>query len=103
MTPVYLVDFYLPMNVCVTGLNVTLGELVAADALIGMDVISQGDFVVTNLGGKTKMSFRVPSLVETDFVKEAAEVQKASKPPLANRKQRRAQQKAAAKRPRPRP
>jgi hypothetical protein len=98
ITPVYLVEFYLPMGVCVPGLNVTLGELFAADALIGMDVISQGDFAITNLGGKTKMTFRVPSLVETDFVKEAADAEKASRPPQASREQRRAQKKATTRR-----
>jgi hypothetical protein len=100
ITPVYLVDFYLPMGVIVGGLNVTLGQLFNADALIGMDVINHGDFVVTNRGGKTKMSFRMPSLAETDYVEETNALLMASKPSLANREQRRAQQKAAAKRPR---
>ncbi len=37
--------------------------------LIGMDVISLGDFAVTNFHGKTTMTFRVPSSQEIDFVK----------------------------------
>jgi len=36
--------------------------------LIGMDVISKGDFAITNYDGKTVMSFRVPSLQTIDFV-----------------------------------
>ena len=36
--------------------------------LIGMNVITMGDFVVTNFGGHTVMSFRVPSLQTIDFV-----------------------------------
>jgi hypothetical protein len=67
---VYLVDFYLPMNVVVSGLNVTLAKLVGIDLLIGMDVINMGDFAITNRGGKTKMSFRMPSQADIDYVKE---------------------------------
>lgn len=36
--------------------------------LIGMDIINKGDFAVTNSGGRTVMSFRVPSLQVIDFV-----------------------------------
>jgi hypothetical protein len=78
------------MGVCVRGLNVTLGKLLGAEALIGMDVIVNGDFAVTNYGGKTKMSFRVPSLADIDFVRDSNEQQ-------GNRQQRREQQRNAAK------
>ncbi len=37
------------------------------DVLIGMDIITQGDFAITNLNGNTMMSFRVPSLTHIDF------------------------------------
>jgi hypothetical protein len=33
--------------------------------LIGMDIITRGDFTVTNFEGKTIMSFRMPSLDKT--------------------------------------
>jgi uncharacterized protein YecA (UPF0149 family) len=36
--------------------------------LIGMDLISLGDFAVTNFAGKTVFSFRVPSVQMIDFV-----------------------------------
>jgi hypothetical protein len=39
------------------------------DALIGMDVITLGDFSITNHNGVTCMSFRVPSSHEIDYVK----------------------------------
>jgi hypothetical protein len=71
LSPVYLVDFYLPSGVGVRGLKVTLGKLPGADVLIGMDVITTGDFAVTNFGGKTVMSFRAPSQATFDFVKES--------------------------------
>lgn len=38
--------------------------------LIGMNIINKGDFHISNFGGKTVMTFRVPSLETTDFVKE---------------------------------
>jgi hypothetical protein len=39
-------------------------------AIIGMDIIRRGDFAITNANGKTKMSFRMPSLKAIDFVEE---------------------------------
>lgn len=39
----------------------------SAELLIGMDVISQGDFIISNLN-QTVMTFRVPSLQRFDFV-----------------------------------
>ena len=39
------------------------------DALIGMDIITLGDFSITNHKGVTCMSFRLPSSHEIDYVK----------------------------------
>ena len=36
--------------------------------LIGMDIISLGDFAISNYDGKTVMTFRVPSMQKIDFV-----------------------------------
>lgn len=41
--------------------------------LIGMNIISMGDFAVSNYGGSTVMSFRRPSLEHIDFVNEIRE------------------------------
>ena len=41
--------------------------------LLGMNVISKGDFIVTNHSGHTTMTFRVPSLESIDFVGELEE------------------------------
>lgn len=38
--------------------------------LIGMNLINLGDFSVTNFQGKTKMTFRVPSISDTDYVRD---------------------------------
>ncbi|MBU0708449.1 retroviral-like aspartic protease family protein [Patescibacteria group bacterium] len=69
----YLVNLYLPNKVALTYVRVTECEELHGgyDLLIGMDVISIGDFAVTNTKGKTKMSYRIPSIREIDFVKEA--------------------------------
>lgn len=40
------------------------------DIIIGMDVISKGDFAVSNLNGKTSFSFRIPSFGTANFLNE---------------------------------
>lgn len=39
--------------------------------LVGMDIISQGDFTITNLNRKTTMSFRIPSMESVDYVAQS--------------------------------
>ncbi len=56
--------------VCIPQIWVTQAVLFDADVLIGMDVIANGDFAVTNHQGKTLMSFRMPSVECIDFVKQ---------------------------------
>lgn len=68
---VYLVNLLLRNGVGFKSLRVTEGKLNGADVLIGMDVITQGDFAVTNLNGNTTFSFGVPSQQEIDFSKSA--------------------------------
>ncbi len=71
----YLVNIHLPNNVEFIGLTVAEVKLVGnEDVLIGMDVIAQGDFSITNCGGKTCMSFRVPSIARIDYNEEAARI-----------------------------
>jgi hypothetical protein len=67
----YTVDIGLPNKVIIQGIVATQVDALAAgcDALIGMDVITLGDFSVTNHNGSTCMSFRVPSGHEIDYVK----------------------------------
>lgn len=35
-----------------------------------MDIITYGDFSITNYNGRTTFSFRIPSVNEVDFVSE---------------------------------
>ena len=67
----FLVNIDLPNQVGFPGVPATIGEFGKdADLLIGMNIITRGDFAVTNLNGKTKFSFRFPSEVHIDFVEE---------------------------------
>lgn len=70
--PRYMVNLTLPNHVVVAGQLIT--ELPAAqafDVIIGMDIITHGDFSITNVTGKTWLSFRIPSCDPIDYVVEA--------------------------------
>src|SRR6266566_5286457 len=67
LSPVFLVNIELPNNTGFAFVHVTLGQFKGGDLLIGMDIIRGGDFVVTNKGGRTVLSFRSPSVCEIDF------------------------------------
>ena len=64
---VYLVNIGLPNHVAFASLRVTKGELASCDVLIGMDIIGQGDFAVTNCQNKTVFTYRAPSIETLDF------------------------------------
>lgn len=73
--PVYVIDM---LSLCdgkmlfpnhrVMQMNLT--DQVGVEMLIGMDILNQGDFSLTNKGGKTMASFRIPSVHETNYVPE---------------------------------
>lgn len=65
----YLIDIGLPNHVIMQNIMVTEADLYdGLDMLIGMNVIIAGDFSITNVGGKTTFSFRIPSCEEIDYV-----------------------------------
>lgn len=69
----FLVNIYLPNKVAIPEMRVCKGDLGGgADILIGMNVITLGDFAITNPGGDTQFSFRVPGHGDIDFVRETA-------------------------------
>lgn len=66
----YLVNLYLPNRIRIDCVPVT--ELFGSapfDALIGMDIISLGDFSISTIGGKTTFTFRIPPCQKQDFVR----------------------------------
>lgn len=69
-SPTFLVAFILPNNVIIGQLKVPVGTIAGGDVLIGMDVITLGDFSVSNFEGITRMSFRIPSSAKIDYVRE---------------------------------
>ena len=67
--PIYLMDIILNNEVIFTDWNV-MGSKIGAqgiDILIGMDIISKGDFAISNYDGKTQFSFRLPSQQDVDY------------------------------------
>ena len=66
----YLVNVYLPNKVGVAGVVVSeCKEIVGGvGAIIGMNIITAGDFSITNVDHKTWVSFRVPSMKSIDYV-----------------------------------
>ena len=67
---VFLVNIGLPNGVGIPVLRVAKAVLKYGDILIGMDIITAGDFAVTNRGGFTKFSFRIPPQADIDFFAE---------------------------------
>ncbi|MGD0780984.1 MAG: retroviral-like aspartic protease family protein [Dehalococcoidales bacterium] len=65
----YFVSIYLPNKVCISQIRVNEVNITGADVLIGMDIITNGDFAITNHRGKTNMSFRMPSMECINFMK----------------------------------
>ena len=67
----FTIDVGLPNGVIIQGIIATEIDAlsIGCDALIGMDVITLGDFSITNHKCTTCMSFRIPSSHEIDYVK----------------------------------
>jgi predicted aspartyl protease len=70
MSEVYFVNIVLPNKVGFSQIRVTEGILSGADVLVGMDIITRGDFAVTHKDAKTTFSFRCPCTGHIDFVEE---------------------------------
>lgn len=67
----YLISLKLLNGVEITDIHVTEGTIAGCDFLIGMDVITLGDFSISNVDGNTTFSFRIPSCKRVDFVQES--------------------------------
>ena len=70
---VYMVTLFLPNKLYIENVEVTETKALTNefDVIIGMDIITQGDLAITNVGAKTLFSFRLPSQKRIDFVKDA--------------------------------
>jgi len=69
----YPISIVLPNGVGVKLIIAPVGEfeIQGFDMLIGMDVITLGDFAVTHFNNETTLSFRTPSMTCIDFVKKS--------------------------------
>ena len=73
----YILGLRLPNNLQIQNVMVSSGNLgVGVDFLIGMDIITLGDFSITNLNGNTMFSFRFPSCESINYVEKAKQFQK---------------------------
>lgn len=70
ITETYMVSIELPNSIRLPAIKVTKGDLGTLDVLIGMDIITLGDFSVTNKDSNTIFSFRMPAFAETDYCEE---------------------------------
>ena len=58
---VYKINIYLENNVEFTAIEALSGDIGDYDLIIGMDIITLGDFVISNKDGQTWFAFRHPS------------------------------------------
>ena len=77
---VYYINITLNNNQITLDTQVTDCEELSSDysvgMLIGMNIITRGDFSITNFDNNTIMSFRVPSIEGIDYVNEINEYNK---------------------------
>lgn len=65
----YVINLVLNNEIRIQNLIVMDSEIgkQGIDVLIGMDIISMGDFAVSNFDGKTQFSFRIPSQEHVEY------------------------------------
>ncbi|MEM9424515.1 MAG: hypothetical protein AAF975_07000 [Spirochaetota bacterium] len=79
---VYIIsEFILPNLVMVTNINVICGDIgESGDILIGMDIITLGDFTITNDKSETQFTFSIPPHYnKIDFVKRSEKLNKSKR------------------------
>ena len=62
LSDVVIVTLSLPNGIILNGRRFSINNIPGVDILIGMDIITMGDFVITNADGKTLFSFVIPTL-----------------------------------------
>jgi hypothetical protein len=64
---IYIVNIIFLNGQMKVGVRVAEGIISGGDVLIGMDIITDGDFVITNLNNQTVFSFQIPSTGDLSF------------------------------------
>jgi hypothetical protein len=87
---VFLINLFLPNGFAIPFVRVTEAPDVVGnfDIIIGMDIINLGDFSITNLGGKTIFTFRMPSKKTIDYVEEINAINSVAKSPIKHSEKR---------------
>lgn len=68
-TSIHIIDLWLPNYCVICKIPAAKGDLFPDfDVLIGMDIISRGDFSISNFKNRTIFSFRYPLVGNIDFV-----------------------------------
>lgn len=81
ISKVYYINMVLPNQVGFHNIKVTEGSIGGdVEVLIGMDIITTGDFALTHKDKKTTFSFRWPSVECIDFVKQSNDAKKGMAP-----------------------
>lgn len=71
----YSVNILIPPGVGFSTLDVPCLNI-KGDVLIGMDIISRGDFCITNKNGETIFTYQTPSYHEVDYTRELSDIEK---------------------------
>ena len=76
VSDIFVIDIVLPNNIRIPLIDALEIENVDGkfDIIIGMNIISQGDFAITNADNTTTFSFRLPSVKTIDYVEEGKEL-----------------------------
>jgi len=67
-----MINIVLPNSIAFPIIRESYLVLTGMDISIGMDIINQGDFAITNLNGISKICFSIPSSRAIDFTKVKA-------------------------------
>lgn len=77
---VFLANIHLPNRVRFPNVHVTKADMGPTDMLIGMNIITRGDFALTHNDKKTCFSFRWPSSETIDFLKSGPDTVRQHQP-----------------------
>lgn len=77
ITNKYIATLELPNQLTINDMEITGGNLGNdVDLLLGMDIITLGDFSITNVNNQTIFSFRYPSCETIDYCGQARKIRK---------------------------
>jgi len=77
ISDIVIASISLTDGLLLTGKRFSVNDIPGADVLLGMDIITKGDFVINNADGQTLFSFVIPSFKDKiSFSKKADRINK---------------------------